>query len=270
MIEELITEGLFYKFDNLSSKAELNHFSTERSGGISIDCYASLNLGYNSGDSRDKVLNNRIILADLLSIELNALFIPDQSHGDSVLHVNEDFIKLPNEVQSAKLKGIDALITHLPRICICVLTADCAPIFIYDKNNKVIAMVHAGWRGTVKGIGVKTIQEMSRIYGSAPDELICGIGPSIGPDIYEVGHEVIEAVKYAFGDDSAQLLKNTDSDHALLNLWEANKILLTRAGVRPDNIEVAGICTYTHSHRFFSSRKNHGKTGRTANGMMLL
>ncbi|HET6454111.1 MAG TPA: peptidoglycan editing factor PgeF [Armatimonadota bacterium] len=154
------------------------------------------------------------------------------------------------------LDATDAMITNIPGICLMVLLADCTPILLYDPMQRAVAAAHAGWKGTAKQIGRKVVEAMRDSYGCRPEDIIAGIGPSIGPCCYEVGPEVISQF-------DADLVH--DRNH--LDLWEGNRRQLTEAGVR--SIEVAGICTKCNHDRFFSERHTPG-TGRFGAGIMLV
>ena len=137
-----------------------------------------------------------------------------------------------------------------------VLAADCVPVLMYDSRMRVIAAVHAGWRGTVGRIAAQTVERMQDEFGCDPRDVIVGIGPSIGPCCFEVGEEVVEAAREGLGNYQ-------------LNLWEANRRQLRQVGVEDARIEVAGICTVCHHDQFFSYRGDRGNTGRFGAGIML-
>jgi polyphenol oxidase len=122
-----------------------------------------------------------------------------------------------------------------------------------------IGMSHAGWRGTVTHVVANTVRTMQMAYGTDPADVQASIGPSIGPDQYQVGPEVVEAVEQAFGTTKDLIRKASDGTY-YLNLWEANRLSLERAGVR--KIEIAGICTASNTDEFFSHRAERGRTGR--------
>jgi YfiH family protein len=126
----------------------------------------------------------------------------------------------------------------------------------------VIGIAHAGWRGTVQGIGGQMIRLMVETYGCVPHQIRAAIGPSIGPDHYQVGDEVVEAVRAHFGTLEGLVSYDAWDYSAYLNLWAANELDLRRSGV--NHVEVAGICTACHTDEFYSHRAEQGKTGRFA------
>lgn len=173
------------------------------------------------------------------------------------------------------LEGFDAFVTALPGVAIGVRTADCVPVLIYDPVRRVVAAVHAGWKGTVLHIAQKAIDVMHERFGSTPADMVVVIGPSIGPDSFQVGEEVAEQFKKAGfpmqdiwsfrgpGDGSPM----SGGHH--IDLWKANRWLLEQAGVFPGNIQVAGIDTYTDAS-FFSARREGVQCGRIINAIRLV
>lgn len=239
----------------------INHFVSERSGGISAGEIGTLNLSFSAGDHPENVKENRRRIAQAMGVVPQRLIFPSQTHSNTVQIVDED--TLPGQ-----LTQTDALITNTPGICICVMSADCVPILLYDPVNRAVGAVHAGWRGTVSKILTLTIQAMQAHFGSQPGNIIAGIGPSICPQVYEVGPEVISAVEQAYNTDELIAGKNGQGK-GFLNLWEANRIQLLQSGVPAHAIEIAGVCTYTESDRFFSARKSGNKAGRFAAGIVM-
>jgi purine-nucleoside/S-methyl-5'-thioadenosine phosphorylase / adenosine deaminase len=175
-------------------------------------------------------------------------------HGDRVM-----VIDAPRPLTREHEKA-DALITNKHDVTLLMRFADCVPIFLYDPVKQVIGIAHAGWMGTVKKIGLKTVQKMETVFGVNPGDVLAGIGPSIGPNEYEIGDDVIEAVRVAFPDDVEDLLLKKQNGSVHLDLWSANRLALIEAGVA--RIEIAGISTAAHTDDWFSHRAENGKTGR--------
>ena len=197
---------------------------------------------------------------------------PHQVHGDVIREVTDPL------TTRDELEGVDALITNVPGVAISVRTADCIPVLLYDSVHKAIAAVHAGWRGTMERISQKVILEMQRRYGTSAADFKAVIGPGIGPESFQVGQEVADAFRDA-GFPMAEILqdcgpKNPTADNPMngglhIDLWKANRWLLEQAGVKPQNIQVAGICTYRNNDRFFSARREGLKCGRIINVIKL-
>jgi len=137
--------------------------------------------------------------------------------------------------------------------------ADCVPILLFDPFNRAIGIAHAGWIGTVEKIAEKAVLLMNKEYGTDAHTLIAAIGPSIGPDHYAVGEDVIRRIRQSFGEQADQLLSLHDG-RFFFDLWKANEMILARSGV--NQIEVCRICTSCHVGDWYSHRGEHGKTGR--------
>jgi YfiH family protein len=252
-----------FQFRNLAEFPDLFNFSTTRRGGVSSGSYQSLNLGFNSGDHPDEVIQNREILSRSLNIPSAKLIFPKQVHSPNIRFLQNNFLELSDERKKELLKETDALITDVKGLCIAIKTADCVPVLLYDCNKKVIAAIHAGWRGTVQNITALTVQKMVKEAGCNPLDIYAAIGPSISPSVYEVGSEVWEQ----FGPDFYH--QNGSDNKRLLNLWKANFSQLIQSGVPFENIEIAEMCTYSDSSLFFSARRDGVKTGRMATGIMM-
>jgi len=140
------------------------------------------------------------------------------------------------------------------------------PVLLFDPRRKVIAAIHAGWRGTAQNIVLVAIQKLVESFGSDPADLIAGIGPSISPDVYEVREDVHSQFDPEFYQDTNPV----QPDKRVLNLWKANQHQLIDGGILSERIEIAQLCTWSDSGRFFSARRDGVKTGRMATGIMLL
>lgn len=254
------------RFSNLSGFTELFHFVTTREGGVSSGYYSTLNLGANSDDNPDNVLQNRKILCEAINIDQCQLIFPNQTHSATVKIIRAELLKADEQEKKGVLMETDAVITNIPGACLGIKTADCVPVLLFDSKNKVIAAVHAGWLGTLKGILLKAVQSMISGFNSDPKGIFAAIGPSISPDIYEVGEEVWSRFdkKYLLPDF------NSPDNKCFLDLWKANQDQLTQSGIPDEQIEIAGLCTYSNPELFFSARRDGPKTGRMATNIMLL
>jgi polyphenol oxidase len=260
MITNKINNLLYFQFQNLSNVKGIKHFTSTRQGGVSKDHLSGLNLGYTVNDNPADVDKNHDLLSLATNIPREKMVFPKQTNGTNVAIVHSLTDTFPDT---------DALITNIPGICIGIRTADCVPILLYEPDKKVIAAVHSGWKGTVEKISKKTIELMVEKFRIDPKKIIAGIGPSIGPKVYEIGHEVIIQVKNSFGKN--QVLKNiAGTEKAYFDLWTANKLVLEESGVLPDNIEIAGMCTYSDESLFYSARRNGKQAGRLASGIMMV
>lgn len=244
-------------------------FSTERYIDTDFDLpYKGFNINPYCGDTPQHVAFCREKICKHLRIEERNLLLPHQVHGTRIVKVTEQTLQHPLE----QLEGVDGLITSLKNICICVSTADCVPLLFLDMANKAVAAVHAGWRGTLHRIGVLALAAMYEAFGTRSTDIRCVIGPSIGPEAFEVGDEVYDAFHMADFPMSQIAIRMENGSQASswhINLWKANEWLLLKAGVLPENISVTGICTYTNYRRFFSARRLGINSGRILNGIIM-
>ena len=183
------------QFPALSEDCNISHFVTTRQGGVSKGAYASFNPGEYSGDNPEAVRANRKLLSDAIGIPTERIFAPFQVHGAEIRSIEPSFLSLPLEEQQLYMHGVDALVTDVPEVCIAVSTADCVPVLLYAPDVKAVAAVHAGWRGTVLRIAGKTVRILMDEYGADPRLMKAGIAPSIGPEAFEVGEEVVDAFR---------------------------------------------------------------------------
>lgn len=255
-------------FPRLGHSTFLKHAISTRIGGVSRGNHKSLNISYKVSDDRLKVEMNRRILSQALDIDLEKTVHLTQVHSDKVFHLTAE-----NRPPAGEPMGEgDALITDLPNVPICILVADCLPILFYDQAHQAIGLAHAGWRGTVAGIAVKTLDAMREAFGTRPEEAKAVLGPAIGPCCYEVGSDVKREVERAFS-DAGELLEQTGASHWKLNIPEANARRLMEAGMDPDRIIRSGLCTVEHLGWFYSHRAEAGPqtpTGRFGAFMMLV
>jgi YfiH family protein len=152
----------------------------------------------------------------------------------------------------------DALVTAAPGIALAVRVADCVPVLLCDASRGLVGAVHAGWRGTVAGVLAAAIAAM-RGLGSVPADLLVGLGPSIGPCCFEVGPEVVAAFRAAGAQADACIV---DADRARIDLPGINVLQAMAAGVRSENIAVAGLCTVCRPDLLESHRRSGGSPGR--------
>jgi len=171
-----------------------------------------------------------------------------QIHSDIVNKIDEDNIR--------QKKDGDALITNIVNVPLLIFTADCVPIAIIDKKHKAIGLAHAGWRGTYDLIAKKTIEEMTKNYNTNPEDLVCIIGPSIGPCCYEVSQELVEKFNINFT-NSTEKLYTIENGKYKLDLWKVNEYIIKECGVKDENIINLKICTSCNSDKFHSYRKHN-------------
>lgn len=237
-------------------------FSTERHCTEAIAPYDGFNITHYCGDEGEHVRRCREQLCEQLGIPTSRLTVPRQVHGVRIEEVTEQNL-------GGAFEETDALITRLKGVCIGVSTADCVPLLMHDQRTDTIAAAHAGWRGTVALIGVLTLKAMQETYGTKAEDVACVIGPSIGPEAFEVGEEVYEAFAEAGFPMNDIAYRHTATRKWHIDLWRANAWQLTQAGVQEKAIQVSGLCTYAHYARFFSARRLGINSGRMFTGIMI-
>ena len=265
-LQAMNKQGMMLEYGLNRSCPGIFCFSTTRHGGVSTGNYASLNCTPYTGDDPDSVRRNQELLLSSLPQRPQALIIPWQAHGTRVLAIDSGFLSAGEEQRHALLQGVDALVTDLPGICLCISTADCIPVLLYDKKHQAIAAVHAGWRGTVNFIIGHALERMRILYGTNGADTFAVIGPGISADAFEVGDEVYAQFATA-GFDMGRISHRTDKWH--IDLWECNRLQLIEAGLEPASVAVAGICTYNNADDFFSARRLGAASGRIFTGIII-
>lgn len=244
-------------------------FSTTRRGGFGKGNYASFNCTPYTGDDADDVRRNRELLCSSMPCRPVELIIPFQTHGTKVLAIDGTYLQASAGERTPMLQGVDALITREPGCCLCISTADCIPLLLYDRKHRVIAAAHAGWRGTVNNIAGRTLGRMHELYGTQGNDVIACIGPGISLPSFEVGEEVYEAFRAnGFAMEYISEWKPETHKHHI-DLWAANRMQLAAFGIPHEQIETAGICTYLRHEDFFSARRLGIKSGRILSGILM-
>ena len=256
-------------YDLPASQGRAVAFSTTREGGCSTGAYASLNCTAYTGDNPACVERNQQLLSDMLPYPPQELVIPYQTHGTSCLTIDETYLNASAEQKQKMLQRVDALTTNHADICLCISTADCIPVLIYDQTHHAAAAIHAGWRGTMQRIVSQTLQQMQQRYGTEGKGCIACIGPGILLQAFETGDEVYEAFAAAGFPMSQLSYRHPSTQKYHLDLPAANLLQLQEFGIPIAQIEQSGICTYTQHDRFFSARRLGIKSGRILSGIML-
>jgi purine-nucleoside/S-methyl-5'-thioadenosine phosphorylase / adenosine deaminase len=239
----------YFQFENIGAR----HAIFTRSGGLSPEPWSSLNVGGTVGDDLLRVRTNRDRSLAALGCLPDSVFDVWQVHGVDFICANAP------RPDGESVRQADIILTDKCELTLYMRFADCVPLLLHDPRKGVVGIAHAGWRGTVRDVAGSAVKAMIKNYGSNAADIIAGIGPSIGPDHYEVGSDVILQVMEKFQDDTELVL---ESHHGKIHfdLWKTNQILLERAGVA--RIEVAEICTACHVADWFSHRAEKGRTGR--------
>jgi YfiH family protein len=241
----------YFQFETLGDGITQAIFT--RKGGVSPAPWAELNLGGTVGDDPKRVLKNRHIALMTLGCDPGSIYDVWQVHGVNVAIANS-----PRPQEMPHLHA-DIILTNTPGITLLMRFADCVPVLLHDPIQKVVGIAHAGWLGTVRGVARIAVDAMVTNFGSKPGKILAAIGPSIGPDHYQVGPDVVAQVRQAFKSDSSSLLSGKNGA-LYFDLWAANRLSLEQAGV--EQIEVANLCTACNTKDWYSHRAEHGLTGR--------
>jgi purine-nucleoside/S-methyl-5'-thioadenosine phosphorylase / adenosine deaminase len=227
------------------------HAISGRQGGVSEPPYDTLNLARLVQDDPTHVSENRTRFAKALGTAPDRFIDSRQVHADQVLVVDAGY-RAGDAVPDA-----DVQITDQPGWLLNLRFADCVPILLADPRRGAVAVIHAGWRGTRMRAATTAVRALAERYGCVPRDLLAGIGPSIGPCCYEVGEEVASQ----FSDLPFGVLRGFHA-RPHLDLWALNRAALETAGLPPERIELAAICTRCHQDLFFSHRAMGYPAGR--------
>jgi YfiH family protein len=192
-------------------------------------------------------------LAEAAGVDLGAVIRLRQVHGARVVHATGTL---------GPVEEADAVMSRESGILLTVQVADCVPLLIGDPMTGASAAVHAGWRGTSAGIGVRAVEELSRTFGSCPGNLVAAIGPSIGPCCYTVGSELLDVFRAARWPHASVDRWFQEGSDIRLDLWQANREQLMVSGVPPGSISVSGLCTACHPAWLHSYRRDREHAGR--------
>ncbi len=237
----------------------VGHGFTCRIGGESDLAAGGLDMALHVGDNPEKVVRNRQKAASAMGFVLARTVTCAQVHGTVLARVTEAEAGRGALELGTTLPDTDGLLTDCKDLPLMLFYADCTPVLLVDTQSSAVAVLHAGWRGSVGRIAQKGVKAMHDWYGTRPEAIVAGIGPSIGPCCYEVDEKVREQARGFEG-----CFAPHGTGHYMLDLWELNRRQLVEAGVKPENINVAEICTCCHNEEYFSYRREKGKTGRLA------
>lgn len=269
VMEQRMNDGMEYLvFPELEKTGIVSHLFSTRLGGVSRGCYGESNFSYTRGDLREAVDENYRRVAQILGHgrTLDDFVSTYQTHTTNVRLVTEED-RGKGTVRQRDYTDTDGLITDVPGIILVTYHADCTPLYFVDPVHRAIGLSHSGWKGTAGRMGQKTLEAMNRAFGTRPEDCICGIGPSICGDCYEIGEDVAQIFRDSFADTDLlqkQILRAKGNGKYLLNLWRANRMILENAGVPSAQISVTDICTCCNPEYLFSHRKAHEKRGNLA------
>lgn len=243
---------LYYSFPSFDAIEGICHGFSTRLGGVSEGKFASMNLSFTRGDSDEAVTENFRRFCGAIGARAEDVVISAQTHTTNVYNVTAAD-RGRGVTKPREYTDVDGLITDEPDLVLCTQYADCVPLFFVDPVRRVVATSHAGWRGTAGGIGRVTVERMMSDYGCRPENILAGIGPSIGACCFEVDEPVYTAFCDVpeFGDGC---YTNDGNGKYHIDLWEVNRRILLSVGVAAEHITVTDLCTRCHPDTFWSHR----------------
>ncbi len=256
------------KYEKLEEIPWISHCFTTREGGVSEGIFSSLNLSFTRGDEKEAVRENFARVAKSMGSKVENFVFTDQTHTTNIREVTWQDAGA-GIIKERGYSDIDGLITKEPGLVLSTFYADCVPLYFIDTKHRAIGLSHSGWRGTVGRMGERTIEKMGKAYGTNPADLFCAIGPSICQDCYEVSEDVAEEFEKEFRGHEDEILENKGNGKYQLNLWRANEIVLTEAGVPKEQIATTNICTCCNERLLFSHRASRGKRGNLGAFLMI-
>ena len=262
-------QGVFYlTFPRLEQYGFIRHAFSTRVGGVSENEYTSMDLNFGRGDSEENVVRNFHRFCSAAGFDYSTLVASAQDHHTFVRRVGTE--NYGTGIWKPKdMKSVDGLITNEKNVTLVTFYADCVPLFFLDPQKRAVGLAHAGWRGTAAKMGAKMVNAMVREFGSSPKDILAAVGPSIGPCCFEVDAPVYEEFAALSGIHPEEFIIHKDSGKYMIDLWEANRRIIMKAGVPEENIEVAQLCTECNAQWLWSHRANGAKRGGLAAMMCL-
>lgn len=257
----------FLTFEIYKTHPDLIAIHSTRVGGVSSGHFESLNLGFARGDDKNLVFENYKLFSKAIGVDHKKLVLSDQWHHNNILIADYSH-KGMGIVKERTYHDYDGIITNKKGLPLVTFYADCVPIYFYDPIQEVIAMAHAGWRGTSTSIVKDMVELFISEYNSKSEYIKVGIGPAICKSCYQVDQTVIDSMAFDF-DVKAYYDFNISENRYYIDLKGINKEILITCGIKEDNIEVTEYCTKCHPELFFSHRR-HGNNRGTQIGVMMM
>lgn len=258
----------FFASDGIDAAGGAAHGFSTRLGGVSEGMWESLNLGQSRGDDPDHVRENYRRFFAAVGVDGGKIAMTNQVHGGVVRCITTADVK--NDPYDKPGYEADGLMTDLPGVALIVYSADCIPILFYDPVRRVIAAVHAGWRGTAAGIAAAAVERMRDVYSCRPADILAAIGPGIGPDCFETHEDVPNAMTAALSTAVLRHIKIKENGKFAVDLKNINVMRLEQAGLDPAHIAVSCVCTSCNPDKFWSHRKLGTNRGSMAGAIQLL
>ncbi len=235
----------YYRSPLFAGLTGVVHGFFTRQGGVSSGAYASLNVSLAVGDRREAVVENLGRMRQALGLTKLAGAV--QVHGGAAAVITS-----PDQVREEDIPEVDILVTTVPGLGLLIKQADCQAVMFYDPVNRVAANVHCGWRGQVHNLLGETVRLLQSRFGTRPDDLYAAVGPSLGPCCAEFKH-----FRREFPPD----LWSYQARPTYFDLWRLSRDQMVAAGLRPERLDLAGLCTRCGVQEFYSYRRDR-VTGR--------
>lgn len=268
MREQTVNGVTFLAADGFRAAGGVAHGFSTRMGGVSTGIFASLNLGAARGDDPVCVEENYRRFCAAIGADFDKIVTTSQVHGDVIRRATPADAKIglfaPNGYEC------DGLITDQPGLVLTIYSADCIPVLLYDPVKRVIAAVHAGWRGTAQDIAGKAVRKMQQEYGCLPEDILTAIGPGISQCCFETHSDVPDAMTAALGDIVNPHILGLKNGKFKVDLKGINAALLMRAGVSAGHVEISNHCTACLHETYWSHRVTQGQRGSQAAMIQLL
>lgn len=263
---ELVKRGVvsFLECVPLRELGFVTHAFCTRREGVSAGPFASLNFSTSEGDTEECVRGNWDRTAEAFGLSRRQFFNVHQVHGNGVLVLDAPAFR----TFAGRPLRYDALATDRPGLALCIRTADCVPILLADARKGAVAAVHAGWRGTAAGVAARAVDCFRERFSSDPRDILAAVGPAIGPCCYEVDAPVHRAME-DLGPGHAAFLTPAGPGRWTLDLAAANRFQLLERGLLPERVFLSGACTSCEEERYYSHRRDAGRTGRHLNFILV-
>lgn len=255
-------ELIYLTFPSLELPGVAHCFTTKH-GGVSNGIFSTMNMSFTRGDNKKNVFENYRRICKSIGTHHEKCVLSNQTHTTNIRIVTEDDAG-KGILLKRDYEDVDGLITNVKGLTLVTQYADCVGLLFYDPEKRVVATSHAGWRGTVGQIGRLTVEKMVDVYGCKPQNIRCGIAPSIGKCCFEVDQPVFDEFIKMKGVDLTDCITDDGNGKYHIDLWEVNRRTLISAGVYPNNISVTDLCTKCLHDDFFSHRYTNGQRGNLA------
>lgn len=263
MIEHIYGNLIYFTFESFDRTGAVKHCFSSRNGGVSQGVFESMNLHFRN-DEKENVIENYKIICGAIGVDYRNVVFSNQVHDDRIYCVDEND-RGKGLLTESDIENIDGLITDRKDVVLTAFFADCVPVYFLDPAKKIAAVVHSGWRGTVKQIGPKAVLKMVEMYGCDKKDILAGIGPSIGKCCFEVDYPVVSEFEKSLPFSESYIFKDIEKeDKYKIDLRGVIRESLIYSGIDGGNIETADLCTKCRGDLFFSHRRMGSERGSMA------